>query len=439
MKEHRFMCPIRRYKISPGVFDEGDIVRIKSLQSNVGNQINGLLAEILSHDAKDDRYNVVLTQTQSQSLCQIKCVALKASNLELHLALTQGARNCIRVSLTQIESKQWDKVPMEEEKDILVRVLQKANGKQIMKVIKSNKYDCGELYHVISSTVNKKQKEEVLNAGYLDWLFMQYDYPSMIDREDIEYELWTHDYRLIMACFFLSGQPDRCIYALKKMGPLILLVSNKKRRLAKKAECWHELQYGFAPLLRECLQPGMDAVRILMNMEPIVMERLVEHCILLLSGDTTVFLKAHSGYLRYISASEFETRTQIIRSQILRVLGRLIEHHPIHVLTNIGKTKVPSGVAFCAGVPFCIAFPVIIARNILEEIKKQPSSADDLIAEAQQHYANIYNNFLRCDLNGNLDDIDHEFMKLSSCEDFTRWANMTLQTFIAFRRKHYPI
>ena len=62
-----------------------------------------------------------------------------------------------------------------------------------------------------------------------------------------------------------------------------------------------------------------------------------------------------------------------------------IDHwtHPIHVVAYIDKTKVPSGVELFAGVPFYVAFPDIIARDILEEIKHQPSSVDDLIAEAQ--------------------------------------------------------
>ena len=427
--EHKMICTFQNAKDGLAV---GDIVKIHGLKSEAGQCLNGYLAEIISYKKENDRYQVIFTADE----CMVKTASVKNKNLELHLSLLQGAKGLVPYKKSDIEDdfERNQNEYLNKCKKVAKSFSKTETGAAIVeKLKKGDKYFLQALTMEDGITLTPKQKEGMLKNGLIDLVFKQFDYPSVIDEND------TSVYNLSQIINLLSNllcknelgtsKEHRLnqfrVEVCRKMGPLIMAVSTKKRRLFRQIEHWVGIQFPFTALLQNCLLADKEASTVFLSqLDPVVRNAFLNHVIYLFSFNPNLNLKKRSciNNRQFMDFSDLNMKKALMPS-----LVELLDVNNVGEAwtTFIGKIRIPPGVTHMAHKPLAAVIFQLFAHAAVDEINTvyQRKGGQLLLEEVQYIYSCMY----ACsELREIMGPFNNEFDILETPTQLLQWAKKTL-------------
>ena len=374
--EHRLICKGEWKYNTAGKHLEGDVVKIHGLTSEKGNQMNGLLAEVISFNKDKERYEVIFTMQN----CVVKTALLKSDNLKLHISILNGAKECSRAKLSETGKEKFPEQVLMRLHE-MIKSLKSLNGRQIMEKLRKN--DAHLLQAITMGggyCVSSKQSEQILDNGAIDWVLEQFQFPLHLDKAG-DPTFAPSDLLSLLITLLNKHQlgmqkEDKLnryrVEACKKMAPLIMLVASKKHRMYKKCEHWVGLQLPFASLLQNCMLADRLASSVLLTkLDPHVRKTILNHCVCLFSSNPNLFLRKKSAMVRNKHSNPLDSSKKQFKMTIMPAILELMDYNSVGEarVTQIGKIKIPPGVTSMSGQPFAAVFLHLSAVAVIDEFE----------------------------------------------------------------------
>jgi len=427
--EHRMICTSQNAKDGLAV---GDIVKIHGLKSEAGQRLNGYLAEIISYKKENNRYQVIFTAEE----CMVKTASVKNENLELHLSLLQGAKGLVPYNnRTYAEVERSVNDFMNQCKIVAKRFSKTETGVAIVERLKNGDREFLQALTMKDGIkLTPKQSEGILQHGFIDMVFKQFDYPSVIDDKDLPFYnpaqmitlLSNLLFRYKLGTFKEKRLNQFRVEACKKMGPFIMAASTKKRRLFRRTEHWVGAQVGFASLVQNCLLADKEASTVFLNqLDPVVRNAFLNHVVYLFSSEPKLNLKKRSGVVDFQS---IEVLDHNMKKIIMPSLVELMDVNNVGEAwtTFIGKIRIPPGVPHMANKPLAEVIFQLFALAAVEEIDTvhERRGGQPLLEEVRYIYKCMYD----CsELREIMGPFNHEFANLvRTPTQLLQWAKKTL-------------
>lgn len=215
---------------------------------------------------------------------------------------------------------------------------------------------------------------------------------------------------------------QKSVETLRKIGPSILTLCSKKRRLYNRTDVWHATLLLFLTLLFTCLSAGPSAIRALLQLDQLVLDSLTEHIIAYMTIDISLFLDLDSG-----RAESPEWSNSAIKSAALSVLVKLVgvSDGGEAFTTRIGEILVPGGSVGLTGRQFAECFLDCAAKfTALKELQDFPEYEESVTLRQLQF---IYQEFYKCSrLRPALGVFDRTFYNLQNNNQYESWAHARL-------------
>ena len=430
--EHRLICKAE-WKNTSGEHLEGDVVKIHGLTSEKGNQMNGLLAEVISFNKDKERYEVIFTMQN----CVVKTALLKSDNLKLHISILQGAKECSRAKLS--ETGKGNPEQMQKRLHEMVKSLKSLDGRQIMDKLRETDTNLLQAITMHGGyRVSSKQSEQILDNGAIDWVLEQFQFPLHLDKAGdptfAPFNLLSLLITLLNKLQLGMQKEDKLnryrVEACKKMAPLIMLVASKKRRMYKKCEHWVGLQLTFASLLQNCMMADHLASSVLLTkLDPHVRKTLLYHCICLFSSNPNLFLRKKSAMVRNKHSNLLDSK-RLFKMTIMPAILELMDYDSVGEarVTQIGKIKIQPGVTSMSGQPFAAVFLHLSAVAVIDEFESA-SGARRSGMQVMEEIQYMYSCMNRCaalrDLMG---PFDETLANVQTGAEMLAWAKKSLSS-----------
>jgi len=429
------MCTEGKEKKDSSSYSTGDIVKIHGLRSEQGKRMNEHLAEIISFDKEKERYEVIFTMEK----CVVKTALVKYGNLAMHLSVMEGAKGCLRRKLSGMNTPEnYEELMNESKKVAKIQMYPRKNetGKYIMDRLKKNdKHLLQAVAMPGGITLTSKLTEQMLQNGFLDWLFKHFEYPAFIDETNkpslsLNNMLCVATMVLNRHQLGVAKEQDLNNYrveACKKMAPLIMAAATKKRRSCQHVEYWVSLQFGFVALLQHCLFAEQLASTVLLTqLDPFVTKTFLQHCVYLLSSNPKLNLKKKSGWLRNVgSISQLELSEKRMKTSLMPVLQELMdcENDGKRWVAYIGKISIPPGIKSYSHKSFASVIFHLFAQAVVDETNA--AEAQQLLAEVQYIYGCMH----RCEaLSEIMGPFNSDLAAERTPSQLLRWANKTIES-----------
>jgi hypothetical protein len=440
--QHKLMCTEGKEKKDSSSYSTGDIVKIHGLRSEQGKRMNEHLAEIISFDKEKERYEVIFTMEK----CVVKTALMKYENLAMHLSVVEGAKGCTRRKLSDMGTHENREELMNESKKV-AKMFSRNNetGKNIMDRLKKNdKHLLQAVAMPGGIDLTSKLTGQLLQNGFLDWLFKHFEYPAFIDETNkpslsLNNMLCVAMIALDRHQLGVSKEQDLNHYrveACKKMAPLIMAVATKKRRSFQHVEYWLSLQFGFVALLENCLMAEQMASTVLLTqLDPFVTKVLLQHCVYLLSSNPKLNLKKKSGWLRHEMGSNcsnpaLELQERSMKRLLMPVLLELMDckNDGKRWVAYIGKISIPPGIKNYSHKSFASVIFHLFAQAVVDETNAAEAprrGGQQLLEEVQYIYGCMY----RCEaLSEIMGPFNSDLIAVQTPSQLLRWANKTKES-----------
>jgi hypothetical protein len=429
--EHKLVC--NKQKPSKDPFRVGDVVRISGLQSAAGQAMNECLAEVYEPlNTETGRVGVMLTVSQ----WTIKQAAIKKENLTVELSMRDAAvqgskleKKVAKHEMDDIEQERYEKNCRK-----LAKRIPSMSGAEIVRRIREGDKDiCPALVLPGAPELSVDQQDEMLNNGLASACLSAFRFPEAIDVNDkppCPPITLVNALSNTLSGFGVVGLSGKAKFdahrneVCRRLGPLILLWSTKKRRLFGSTEHWWEIQKATMALISNCLMAEHTAARVLLNdLGPLVKTTLLEQVIFCLTVDPVLFLRAKSFSLK---SSQTGLSLIISRKSAAQALVELADISNVGEPTvcQIGKLIVPSGALGLTGRKFAECFLDCAAHHALHAGREGQGSLNEQYEEFQY----IYSCLLKSpELLPLLGDFDRSFTMVNSSSTFVRWAKQRLK------------
>ena len=213
---------------------------------------------------------------------------------------------------------------------------------------------------------------------------------------------------------------------MRQLGPALLVCATKKRRLYGATEHWWGVRTGLMQLLQNCFLAQEQATAVLMNdLDPIVMNVLLDQVIFALTVDPTIFLRTKSPLLERSP----EQNAIFGKMCTLSILVELVDIANVGeaMVCRIGTLIVPGGAPGLTGRKFAECFLECVARLAIAFSTNEQTRTTDMMIQRMQELHYIYSCLFKCpQLLPMLGPFDEAFTSADSPQSFLLWSRRRL-------------
>jgi len=408
--------------------------RIRVLESDAGQQLNGKLAEIIEIQQKTGRIRVLMTLKH-----KVKAASIKPENLALELSVLDAAKKAIKTDpkiQEMLRGTALNSDDLNEKSWQMNDRLPQMSASEIVRRIRDN-----DIFLIQALNIPEELKPRRLEAtvvvemfelGLVDVCLDKFAFPDAINcnggSDCFKHRLCLNLLPFIFATIEKDGPYKEFVYKrkneiLEKTGPLIMTTCTKKHRYYNHTYGWLTMQRQFLILLRSCfVVVSPVGIKTFLQMDALVLESLAEHIVLCMCVDPRLYLNVRKESIDYREILQKDNLQ--IKLEALFVLKTLlsVEDFGDAFGTLIGEVVVPGGALGLTGRRFAECF--LDCASSFTVLKQQPEYESTTVVAAL--YC-IYHEFWECSkLRPILGAFDGAFLSVASNSDFESWAQARL-------------
>jgi len=439
--EHRLIC-FKGPANKNNSLGSGDIVKIDGLQSESARSMNGSLAEVAER-LEDGRIKVVVTRSDTNGVKKIKTFSIKKENLSLELSTLEAAKQGRRLEKLDEEGKGPTPINNTSEAiTVATRLLASFTANDIVRRLRSDNFDKMILMTLTTfptPTSHQLCLEAMLQQGLVTVCLEKIPFPQAIDLLDIDQVGSRSLFMILLSnsvvdAHYSSTQEKAQLHALRldivrRIGPLILVMASKKKRLFGTNKNWIGSQTHFMYMLANCFVAHEEITStFIKENDPLVVNTLTEHLVFCLTVDPSLYLRNKScvapGQLTEEGSAHMEVHYSALKMASLAILKDFFIFETVgkRFVQRLAQMVVPVGAPGPTGQTLGQCFLELAARVALALdafVRSDGGRNRPIYIELQ-----LIDRALRVCCSPNLIcEEDTDFMSVDSQEAFIMWAN----------------